>query len=348
MYKMLDIKTKDEVRFDLLSLGEVLLRFDPGDTRIEDAHSFTVWDGGAEYNVAANLSRVFRLRTSIATAMCDNPLGRLAEGLVRKAGVDTSNIKWRADGRNGIYFIERGFGIRAPASAFDREHTAVSKLQPKDLNPERFFAEGIRWFHTGGVFAGLSASTPETAQKIMAAAREQGAVVSYDLNYRDSLWRERGGIDAANAVNRMLLPFADVVFGVFGFDPKLSAYTDSAFAACSEKMIREFPNLKVVVSTLRETHSADRHSLGAAAFAGGKVITADPIRNVDVLDRVGSGDAFAAGTIYGILAEEEIETAINCGTALGALTMTTPGDTAAVSSEEVFGIMHGEGSAVRR
>lgn len=351
---MLNIKKVDECKFDVVSLGEVLLRFDPGEMRIFNAREFRVWDGGAEYNVAANLSRVFGQRTAIVTALADNSLGRLAESFVREAGVNPLSILWREhDGfgvetRNGLYFIERGFGLRAPNSAFDRGHTAVSQLRTGDIDWPRVFDQGVRWFHTGGIFTGLSESTPEVALEAMAAARESGAVVSYDLNYRNSLWAKRGGREAANELNRKMLKLADVVFGVFDFDSNLTNFTESAFEKAAAGMKSDFPNLQVVVSTLRATSSASRHSLGGVCFTGDKVYSSPGHADIEVLDRVGSGDAFASAFIYALLEGRGPQFAVECASAHGALAMTTPGDVSMATLDEVLSLMEGRGvSAVR-
>lgn len=347
---MLSLKDTSETQWDLISLGEILLRFDPGDKRIHNSRQFTVWDGGAEYNVAANITRVFRQRGRIVSAIADNALGRLALELARSSGIDTDGVIWQDpdECRNGLYFIERGFGLRPPASAFDRSNTAISRLKEGEIDWSASFAPGARWFHTGGVFAGLSDTTPGVAAEGMKAARDSGSVVSYDLNYRNSLWAARGGIEAANEVNRGLLPYADVVFGTFGFDSKLSKYDESAFRAAAEKMVSDFPDLKMVVSTLRETHSASRHDLGAVCFSEGDVYRSKDQIGIDVLDRVGSGDAFASGFIASILAAQDVQYALDCGVATGALAMTTPGDTSMSTMEEISALMTGGGSAAKR
>jgi len=352
--KDLNIKNKADSHRDLVSLGEVLLRFDSGDERIHTARNFRVWDGGGEYNVARGLSKVFRQRTAIVTALADNQLGRLAEDLIWQAGVDSSEILWReADGkgentRNGVYFIERGFGMRPPSSCFDRANTAVSQLKTGEIDWRKIL-EKSRWLHTGGIFAGLSETTPEVAAEAMKIARENGVVVSYDLNYRDSLWRTRGGREAANQLNRELLKNTDLALGVFDFDSKLSNYNETFFRHAAEKMLAEFPNLKVVVSTLREVKTAGCHDLSAVCFtSSGEVVKAKDFINLDVLDRVGSGDGFAAGFIYGFLEEKGANYAIECGTAHAALTMTTPGDNSMATISEVENLMRGDSAAAKR
>jgi len=351
----LNIKPKDKCRWDLVSLGEVLLRFDSGDERIHNARTFRVWDGGGEYNVARNLAKVFRQRTAIVTALADNALGRLAEDLIWQAGVDSSEILWReADGigqntRNGIYFIERGFGVRGAASCFDRSNTAVSQLRAGEIDWDKIFAEHkTRWLHTGGIFAGLSETTPEVAAEAMRIACQNGVIVSFDLNYRDSLWKARGGREAADVLNRRLLRNADVAFGAFDFDSKLSKFDETAFRAAAEKMQSEFPNLKIIASTLREVVTASLHHFSAVCFTKGEIFKAREFANLNVLDRVGSGDAFAAGFIYGLLAEKAADYAVECGTAHAALAMTTPGDNSMATLREVESLMQGETAVVKR
>jgi 2-dehydro-3-deoxygluconokinase len=339
----LNIKDKKDCRWDFVSLGEVMLRFDPENDRIHNTRSFRVWEGGGEYNVARSLSKVFRLDTGILTALADNQIGRLVEDLIWQGGVDSSEILWReTDGisrrvRNGIYFIERGFGLRSPVGCSDRGNTAVSQLKTGDIDWQRIFGEkGARWFHTGGIFAGLSETTAAVALEAMQTARESGAVVSYDLNYRDSLWSERGGRDAANALNHQLLPFADVVFGVENFKAGFAAYDEEVFSRAAGEIASRFPNLKVIATTLRDVKSASSHSLSAVCYAdGGRVFKANDFTDLEVLDRVGSGDAFAAGLIYGLLAGKDFEYSVNAGVANSALTMTTLGDGSAATLAEV-------------
>jgi 2-dehydro-3-deoxygluconokinase len=343
----LEIKPKKDCRWDFVSLGEVMLRFDPENDRIHNARSFRVWEGGGEYNVARGLSKVFRLEAAIITALADNQIGRLVEDLIWQGGVDSSEIIWReTDGisrqvRNGMYFIERGFGLRSPVGCSDRGNTAVSQLKNGDIDWQKIFSEkGARWFHTGGIFAGLSETTAEVASEAMRKARENGAVVSYDLNYRDSLWSERGGRDAADALNRQLLPFADVVLGVENFKAGFAAYDEEIFKRAAVEIVSRFPNLRVIATTLRDVKSASRHSLSAVCYADDKVFKANDFADLEVLDRVGSGDAFAAGLIYGLLAGKGFEYAVNAGVANSALTIATLGDGSAATLAEVEKLVH--------
>lgn len=332
-----------------------MLRFDPGDDRIHTARSFRVCEGGGEYNVARGLSYSFRLDTAIVTAFADNQVGRLVEDLIRQGGVDTSQIVWReTDGigrnaRNGVYFIERGFGLRSPVGCSDRANTAVSQLKPGDIDWSAIFTKnGTRWFHTGGIFAGLSDTTPEVAREAMQAARESGAVVSFDLNYRDSLWSGRGGREAADRINDELLQYADVVFGVKGFDARLAGYSEIRFRSAASDMMNAFPNLKLVATTLRDVHSASRHDLSGVCFDGGDVFRANDLTGLEVLDRVGSGDAFAAGLIYGVLEEKEPLAAVNYGTAAAALTLASIGDGSTATLAEIERAMRSSGMNVLR
>lgn len=351
----LNIRPKSECRYDCIALGEVLLRFDPGDDRIHTARNFRVFEGGGEYNVVRNLSTVFGLDTSIVTALADNPIGRLVEGLVRQGGVDASKIRWaETDGigktaRNGLYFMERGFGLRSPVGASDRANTAVSRLTAGEVDWQRIFGvERARWFHTGGIFVGLSDTTPEVALEAMKAAREGGALVSYDLNYRESLWSGRGGRDAANALNHELLPYADVVFGVENFSGGMSSFDETDFRAAASAVISKFPDLKAVATTIRDVHSANRHDLGAVCFAREQVFRSRDLTGIDVFDRVGSGDAFAAGFIFGLMSDLDFQSALEYGTANAALTMASPGDASAATLAEVRHLAGGRGSHVSR
>ena len=339
---VINLKDKSACNWDLVSLGEVLLRFDPGDERVHTARNFRVWEGGGEYNVARNLAKCFGLETAIATALADNQIGRLVVDLVHQGGVDVSEIVWReTDGisravRNGMYFMERGFGLRSPTGCSDRGNTAVSQLAPGDIDWNLIFGErGTRWFHTGGIFAALSATTAEVAAEAMKSARQHGAIVSYDLNYRASLWSDRGGRDAANELNRELLEFADVVFGVEDFDAGFGVYTEGKFRSSAEAMLARYGDLRVIATTLRDVSSASRHSLSGVYYSEGKVVKAGNYEDIEVLDRVGSGDAFAAGLIYGILSGRSTQSAIDTAVAASVLSLCSLGDGLSARLDEV-------------
>ena len=351
----LAIKSKSKTNLDFLTIGEILLRFDSGIERIHAARNFSVWDGGGEYNVAKNLANVFGLRTSIVTALKDNSLGRLAEDFARQGRVSTEHIIWKNDKiektRNGIYFIERGFGLRNPTSCFDRDFTAISKLSLDDIDLEKIFDEtNPRCFHTGGIFAGLSDSTFEIALESLKIAKKKGIATSFDLNYRDSLWKDRGGIEKANELNRKLLQYVDVVFGIPDFKASFIDIDILKFREAADKLREEVPNLKIIVNTLRQIVSANFHNLTAlcSVVDQEQIYKSKDYINVEVFDRVGSGDAFAAGFLYGLLEKENVEYAIECGTAHACLVMTTPGDNSNAKLSEIEELMRGEGLKVER
>jgi 2-dehydro-3-deoxygluconokinase len=358
-------------RWDCLSLGEVMLRLDPGEGRVHTTRQFTVWEGGGEYNVARGLRRCFGLRTAVATALADNSVGRLAEDCILQGGVDTSLLRWVPfDGvgrtvRNGLNFTERGFGMRAAAGCNDRGHTAISQVKPGDFDWESIFgtskgfSNGTRWLHTGGIFAALSASTADVAAEAMDAARRHGTPVSYDLNYRDSLWRSIGGKAKAQEVNRSLVRKVDLLLGneedftaMLGIEVKgvSEDFTELPIAAY-EEMLREvaaaYPNLKLIASTLRTAHTASRNAWGAIALYQDQIVHV-PQQEIDILDRVGGGDSFASGLIYGILAGKPFEWAVRCGVAHGALAMTTAGDTSMATLAEVERAMKGGSARIAR
>ena len=354
-------------RWDCLSLGEVMLRLDPGECRIHTTRHFQVWEGGGEYNVARGLRRCFGLRTAIATALADNPVGRLVEDLILQGGVDTALLKWLPyDGvgrtvRNGLNFTERGFGVRAAAGCSDRGHTAVSQLNPGDFDWESIFgaANGSRWFHTGGIFAALSASTAQVAGEAMDAARRHATPVSYDLNFRDSLWKSIGGKAKAQEVNRELVRKVDLLLGN---EEDFSAMLGVSIKGVSEdfaelpiqgyeEMLREvaasYPNLKLIASTLRTATTASRNAWGAIALYQDQIVHV-PQRDIDIYDRVGGGDSFASGLIYGLLAGKPIDWAVRSGVAHGALAMTTPGDTSTATLAEVERLIKGGSARIAR
>jgi 2-dehydro-3-deoxygluconokinase len=354
-------------RWDNLSLGEVMLRLDPGEVRIYTARHFDVWEGGGEYNVARGLRRCFGLRTGIVTAFADNPVGRLVEDFILQGGVDTSLIRWIPyDGvgravRNGLNFTERGFGVRAAAGCSDRGHTAISQAKKGDFDWEAIFGpqNGSRWFHTGGIFAALSDSTAVVAAEAMDAARKRGTPVSYDLNYRSSLWKSIGGKARAQEVNRELVKKVDLLLGN---EEDFSAMLGIALEGVTEdfnelpiasydKMLREvaaaYPNLKLIATTLRTAHTASRNAWGAIALYQDEIVHVAQ-RDIDILDRVGGGDSFASGLIYGIICGRPLEWAVRCGVAHGALAMTTPGDTSMATLAEVERVMKGSSARIER
>jgi 2-dehydro-3-deoxygluconokinase len=367
MDELLNVKAAGSTRWDCVSLGEVMLRLDPGDDRVHTTRNFRASEGGGEYNVARGLRRCFGLRTAIATALADNPVGRLVEDLMLQGGVDQDLVLWKAyDGvgrkvRNGLNFTERGFGVRAALGCSDRGNTAVSQLDSGDYDWQSIFGaeNGSRWLHTGGIFAALSDTTMTVASEAMSAAQAAGTLVSYDLNYRESLWKAIGGKAKAQEVNRELVRKVDVLFGneedfsaVLGVKMEgVSDNFDELPIASYEKMLREvssaYPNLKVIASTLRTAHSASENAWGAIALSGGSIYHV-PQRDVEILDRVGGGDSFASGLIYGLLAGKGMEWAMKCGVAHGALAMTTPGDTSTASFAEVLRVMGGGAARISR
>ena len=367
MTSELRIRPKSECRWDAVALGEVMLRLDPGDGRIHTARSFRAWEGGGEYNVARGLGRCFGMEAAVVTALADNPVGRLVEDLIRQGGVDQSHVLWREyDGvgrevRNGLNFTERGFGLRAALGCSDRGHTAVSQLRPGEVDWEQIFGrEGARWFHTGGIFCALSETTPAVAREAMGAARRHGAVVSYDLNYRESLWKAAGGKERAREVNRELAPFVDVMLGneedftaclgleVEGLDEHHSKLDAGNFRKMIERAVAEFPNFKVVATTLRNARTATANDWGAVCYYGGELYQARTREDLEIYDRVGGGDSFASGLIYGFLTARGPQWAVECGAAHGALAMTTPGDTSMATLSEVERVMKGGGARAAR
>jgi 2-dehydro-3-deoxygluconokinase len=363
----LKIKPKESCRWDIVSLGEVMLRLDPGDGRIHTTRAFQVWEGGGEYNVARGLKRCFGLEAAVVTALADNPVGRLVQDLIYQGGVDQSHVRWvKYDGvgrtvRNGLNFTERGFGVRAALGCSDRGHTAISQLKPGEIDWEEIFAkDGVRWFHTGGIFAALSETSPLVAREAIESAKRHGAIVSYDLNYRDSLWKSIGGKERAREVNRGLAPFVDVMIGneedftaclgfeVEGLDEHHSKLDVENFRRMIERARSEFPNFKVVATTLRNAKTASLNDWSAVCWFDGELYRAATRENLEIFDRVGGGDSFASGLIYGFLTEKGPQWAVECGAAHGALAMTTPGDTTMATISEVERVMKGGGARVAR
>jgi len=363
----LEIRPKSECRYDLVALGEVMLRLDPGEGRIHTSRTFSAWEGGGEYNVARALRRCFGLDTAIVTALADNPVGRLVEDLMLEGGVDQRHVRWVPyDGvgrtvRNGLNFTERGFGVRAGVGCSDRGHTAASQLQAGDVDWDAIFGvEGARWFHCGGIFAPLSETTPGMVSEAIAKARDYGTFVSYDLNYRASLWNGIGGPVAAQRVNRELVGAVDVLLGneedftaalgfpVEGLDPGLTTLDSANFERMLERVVTEYPNLRVVATTLRSATSASRNDWSALCWADGVFHRARTWRGLEILDRVGGGDSFASGLIYAFLAGKGPAEAVEYGAAHGALAMTTPGDTSMATLAEVERVIAGGSARITR
>ena len=362
----LQVNPKEKCRWDLVSLGEVMLRFDPGDRRVWTTRNFDVSEGGGEYNVARGLKRCFGLDTAIVTAFADNPVGRLLEDLIYQGGVDQSLVRWVAydsvgrSVRNGLNFTERGFGVRPALGCSDRGHTAASQLKNGDIDWEDIFGrQGARWFHTGGIFCALSETTPAVAFDAMKAARKHGTIVSYDLNYRESLWKAVGGKKRAQEVNRSLAPVVDVMLGneedfsaalgfdVPGIDEQISNIEAQAFKKMIEKVVAEYP-FKVVATTLRTAKTATKNDWGAICYESGTFYEAKHREDLEIFDRVGGGDSFASGLIYGFLTGQGPQWAVECGAAHGALAMTTAGDTTMVTLKEVTQLMRGAGARIAR
>lgn len=340
-----------------------MLRFDPGERRIVGSRSFSVWEGGGEYNVARGLRRCFGLRSAIATALVDNPVGRLVEDLILQGGVDTSLIRWLDfDGvgrsaRNGIYFLERGFGVRPGLGMMDRGHTAISQLKPGSFDWNTIFGtHGARWFHTGGIMAALSEDATEVVREAILAAKRHGSLVSFDCNYRPSLWKSRGGRRRSVEVNRSIMPLVDVLFGhegdlaeTLGADAYAPVWhTLDSFRSMAVRITAEFPNLNAIATTVRRPDTANRNGWGAFLYASGQAHEGLRFDGLEVLDRVGGGDSFAAGLIYGLLRNKGAAWSLNCGIAHGALAMTTPGDASMATLPEVERLMQGGHSGTVR
>ncbi len=367
----LEIRSAESCQFACVSLGEVMLRLDPGDRRVHTARRFDVWEGGGEYNVARGLRRCFGLPTAVVTAFADNPVGRLVEDFILQGGVDTRFIKWVPfDGlgrsvRNGLNFTERGFGIRGARGTADRGHTAASQLKPGDFDWEEIFGRlGSRWFHTGGIFAALGARTPEVVLEAVQAAKRHGTIVSYDLNYRPSLWKDYGGLDRCREVNREIARHVDVMIGneedftaclgfeVEGVDHNLENIQEAAFRKMIERAVAEFPNFKVTATTLRSAKTATLNEWSALVWHDGQFY--EPTRKfqgenmLEIFDRVGGGDSFASGLIYGFLTFNDPLKAVSYGCVHGALAMTTPGDTTMATLAEVEKLVGGGGARVER
>jgi len=364
---LLKLRDKKDCAFDMIALGEVMLRLVHVSKRLKNARSFRVWEGGGEYNVARGLRRCFGMKTGVVTAFADNEIGRLAEDFILQGGVDTSFIKWVPyDGigrkvRNGLNFTERGFGIRGAVGVSDRGNTAASQLKKGDIDWEYIFGTlGVRWLHTGGIFAALSESTAEVVIEAVKAAKKYGTIVSYDLNYRPSLWKDIGGKEKAQEVNKEIAKYIDVMIGneedftaclgfeIEGNDENLKELNLDGYVKMLGEVCKAYPNFKVIATTLRTVKTATVNDWSAMVYADGKVYNGLSLPGLEIYDRVGGGDSFASGLIYGLMTYDDAQTAVNYGVAHGAIAMTTPGDTSTASLKEVENIIGGKGARVAR
>lgn len=356
------LEIKGEGALDLLSLGAMVHRLDPGVIPFRKATQCTIHVSGGEFNVAANLSDCFGLKTGIATAMVDYPIGDLIAERVKAMGVTPFYKRFEHNGVTGpnmaTVFSDRGQGVRAPVVFYNRCNEAAAQLKAGDFDWDAIMAGGVRWFHSGGIFAALSRTTSDVIIEGMQAARAHGAVVSFDLNYRGKLWSLWGGADAAAGIVRRIVENVDVLvgneedlqmgLGIPGPEVHARSKLDpQAFIGMIDQVTNLFPNVKIVATTLREVHSTNRHSWSAVAWINGQTFQA-PTMELDVYDRVGGGDGFAAGLFYGLLTGEPEQAAVNLGWAHGALITTYPGDTTMATLEQVRALSQGGSARIQR
>lgn len=363
----LNLKDRKDCKYDAVSLGEVMLRLDPGEGRIRTARSFRAWEGGGEYNVIRGLHKCFGMNTAVITAFADNEVGRLMKDFIEQGGVDTSLIYWKkTDGigricRNGLNFTERGFGVRGAVGCSDRANTAISQATPEDLNFEHIFGElGARWLHTGGIYAALSEQSCETVIEAIKTAKKYGTLVSYDLNYRPSMWSAIGGLEKCQEVNKEIAKYVDVMIGneedftaclglqIEGQDAGLKKLNIDGYKKMIDHAAEVYPNFKAIATTLRTVKTATVNDWKAICWADGEIYQSKEYNELEIMDRVGGGDSFASGLVYGLMTTQDPEKAVNYGAAHGALAMTTPGDTSMASIDEVEGLMGGAGARVKR
>jgi len=363
----MDIKSRDNCQFDILSLGEVMVRLDPGEGRVRTARRFEVFEGGGEYNVARGLRRCFGQRAALVSAFADNEVGRCLENLILTGGVNMDYCKWMPfDGigracRNGLNFTEKGFGVRAALGTSDRGHTAASQLKAGDIDWDHIFGElGVRWFHTGGIYAALSDTTPGVIAEALQSAKKHGTITSYDLNFRSSLWKDFGGQEACQKVNRELAPYVDVMIGneedftaclglhVEGLGDQMKELPIEGYRKMIEQATSQFPNFQAIATTLRTVRTASINDWGALCWHGGELHEAIHREKLEIYDRVGGGDSFASGLIYGFMTTGDAGKAVNYGAAHGALAMTTAGDTTMATVSEVEALMSGDSARVKR
>jgi 2-dehydro-3-deoxygluconokinase len=363
----LNLKDPKECRYDAVSLGEIMLRLDPGEGRVRTARSFKVWEGGGEYNVVRGLHKCFHMHTGVITAFADNEVGKLLTDLVEQGGVDTSLIYYKkTDGigricRNGLNFTERGFGVRGALGVSDRANTAISQASPEELNLDYIFGTlGVRWLHTGGIYAALSEQSCETVISAIRTAKKYGTVVSYDLNYRPSMWSAIGGQAKAQEVNKEIAKYVDVMIGneedftaclglaVEGQDAGLTKLNIDGYKKMIDRAAETYPNFKAIATTLRTVKTATVNDWKAICWADGQIYQSKEYNNLEIFDRVGGGDSFASGLIYGLMTTGDPQKAVDYGAAHGALAMTTPGDTSMADVKEVEALMGGAGARVKR
>ena len=359
----LNISARTESGLDFVSLGALVHRLDPGVIPFRKARRFDVWVSGGEYNVAANLSDCFCLQTGVVTALVDYPIGDLIAEGVRATGVKPFYKRFEHDGVTGpnmaTVYSDRGHGVRAPVVFYNRSNEAAALLKPGDFDWKSIFGGGVRWFHSGGIFASLSETTADLIIEAMQAARAHGAVTSFDLNFRAKLWKRLGGSARAQQVLRKIVSHADVLvgneedlqlgLGIRGpeVSTPASKLDPAVFFGMMSHVLREFPNVKAVATTLREVHSTNRHRWGAVLWIDGKTFVS-PTCDLDVVCRIGGGDAFAAGLFYGLLTGMDPDRALRFGWAHGALLTTTPGDTTMVTIDQVKAIVDGGSARVQR
>lgn len=363
----LNLRDPKDCTFDAVSLGEVMLRLDPGEGRIRTARSFRAWEGGGEYNVIRGLHKCFGMKTAVITAFADNEVGKLMKDFIEEGGVDTSLIYWKkTDGigricRNGLNFTERGFGVRGAVGCSDRANTAISQATPEELNFEHIFGDlGVRWLHTGGIYAALSEQACETVIEAIKTAKKYGTVVSYDLNYRPSMWSAIGGLEKCQEVNKEIAKYVDVMIGneedftaclglqIEGQDAGLKKLNIDGYKKMIDHAAEIYPNFKAIATTLRTVKTATVNDWKAICWANGHIYQSKEYNGLEIMDRVGGGDSFASGLVYGLMTTGDPEKAVNYGAAHGALAMTTPGDTSMASVDEVEALMGGAGARVKR
>ena len=356
------LNIKDKAALDLVSLGALNHRVDSGIIPFSKAKSWEVYPSGGEYNVAANLANCFRLKTGMASAMVNYPIGQLIAERVSMMGITPFYKTFEHNGVNGpnmaTIYSDRGYGVRAPVVFYNRANEAGAMLKPGDFNWEAIFSQGVRWFHSGGIFAALSESTGELIIEAMIAAKKAGVITSFDLNYRAKLWNIWGGQERAQDIMRRISENVDVLVGneedmQLGLGipgPKVekkSKLDPSIFVGMIDKVVEMFPQIKVVATTLREVHTTNQHSWGAVAWIDGNIYTS-PTVELQVHDRVGGGDGFASGFFYGLLTGQPEQVAVNLGWAHGALITTFPGDTTMATREQVQAFAQGSSARIQR